>query len=128
MPRNDDGEFELILGNKQLLSVFFIVIILLGVFFTMGYIVGRSSGSPETAKQSAPVDAKAPERTGGQSAMPPAASSPSTAIDPVATASEPPNLPHKDPIEVTAVTHSVGQPIPGQIYIQVVAVAKPEAE
>ena len=43
MPKNDDGEFELILGNRQLLSVFFIVVILLGVFFTMGYIVGRNS-------------------------------------------------------------------------------------
>jgi outer membrane biosynthesis protein TonB len=44
MPKNEDGEFELILGNRQLLSVFFIVVILLGVFFTMGYIVGRNSG------------------------------------------------------------------------------------
>ena len=43
MPKNEDGEFELILGNRQLLSVFFIVVILLGVFFTMGYIVGRNS-------------------------------------------------------------------------------------
>ena len=42
MPRNDDGEFELILGNRQLMSVFFIVVILLGVFFAMGYIVGRN--------------------------------------------------------------------------------------
>jgi len=41
--RNDEGEFELVLGNRQLLSVFFIVVILLGVFFTMGYIVGRNS-------------------------------------------------------------------------------------
>lgn len=44
MPRNDEGEFELILGNKQLLSVFFLIVILLGVFFTLGYVVGRSSG------------------------------------------------------------------------------------
>ncbi len=44
MPKNEDGEFELILGNRQLLSVFFIVVVLLGVFFTMGYIVGRNSG------------------------------------------------------------------------------------
>jgi len=43
VPRNDDGEFELVLGNRQLLSVFFIVVVLLGVFFTMGYIVGRNS-------------------------------------------------------------------------------------
>ena len=49
MPKNEDGEFELILANRQLLSVFFIVVILLGVFFTMGYIVGRNSGP-------APVD------------------------------------------------------------------------
>ena len=43
----EDGEFELILANRQLLSVFFIVVVLLaGVFFTMGYIVGRNSGPP----------------------------------------------------------------------------------
>jgi cell division septation protein DedD len=43
MPTNEDGEFELLLGNKQLLSVFFLVVLLLGVFFSMGYIVGRST-------------------------------------------------------------------------------------
>jgi cell division protein FtsN len=43
--RGDEGEFELILGNRQLLSVFFIVVVLLGVFFTMGYIVGKNSVS-----------------------------------------------------------------------------------
>lgn len=41
--RSEDGEFELILGNRQLLSVFFIVVVLLGVFFTMGYIVGKNA-------------------------------------------------------------------------------------
>ncbi len=46
MARNDEGEFELILGNKQLLSVFFIVVVLLGVFFAMGYIVGRNTQTP----------------------------------------------------------------------------------
>ena len=69
MPRNDDGEFELILGNRQLMSVFFIVVILLGVFFTMGYIVGRNSspvGAPEVAARQAdtkPVDADASSST-----------------------------------------------------------------
>ena len=53
MPTNEDGEFELILGNRQLLSVFFIVVILLAVFFTMGYIVGRRLGpGPEVATES----------------------------------------------------------------------------
>ena len=43
LARTDEGEFELILGNRQLISVFLIVVILLGVFFSMGYIVGRNS-------------------------------------------------------------------------------------
>ncbi len=43
MPKNEDGEFELVLGNSQLLSMFFVVVVLLGVFFVMGYIVGRNS-------------------------------------------------------------------------------------
>ncbi|MGD0618844.1 MAG: SPOR domain-containing protein [Bryobacteraceae bacterium] len=53
MPRTEDGEFELVLGNKQLLSVFFIVVVLLGVFFAMGYIAGRNSapGASEAAKR-----------------------------------------------------------------------------
>jgi cell division protein FtsN len=53
LPRTEDGEFELVLGNKQLLSVFFIVVVLLGVFFAMGYIAGRNSapGASETAKR-----------------------------------------------------------------------------
>jgi cell division septation protein DedD len=49
MARNEEGEFELVLGNKQLLSVFFILVVLLGVFFTMGYIVGRNNPSLEAA-------------------------------------------------------------------------------
>ncbi|MCI0364063.1 MAG: hypothetical protein L0219_09300, partial [Phycisphaerales bacterium] len=65
MPRNDDGEFELVLGNRQLLSGFFIVVILFGVFFTMGYIVGRHSSptppaSPSTATAGSAVAAQIP--------------------------------------------------------------------
>ena len=40
-----DGEHELVLGNRQLLSAFFVVVILLGVFFTMGYFVGKNTAS-----------------------------------------------------------------------------------
>ncbi|MCP5117858.1 MAG: SPOR domain-containing protein [bacterium] len=49
MPTTQEGEFELVLGNKQLLSVFFIVVVLLGVFFTMGYIVGRNTAETTQA-------------------------------------------------------------------------------
>jgi outer membrane biosynthesis protein TonB len=48
MPTNEEGEFELVLGNKQLLSVFFVAVLLLGVFFTMGYIVGRNLAPANT--------------------------------------------------------------------------------
>jgi cell division septation protein DedD len=55
LPKNDDGEFELVLGNRQLISVFLIVVILLGVFFSMGYIVGRnSSPATESARNEKP--------------------------------------------------------------------------
>ena len=61
LPKNEDGEFELILANRQLLSVFFIVVILLGVFFTMGYIVGRNSGTVTAELTPVPgVDARLP--------------------------------------------------------------------
>jgi cell division septation protein DedD len=43
MPRNEEGDFELVLGNRQLQSVFFILVVLLGIFFTMGYILGRNT-------------------------------------------------------------------------------------
>lgn len=56
MPTNEEGEFELVLGNRQLISVFVIVVVLLGVFFSMGYIVGRNSsqGAVETARNDRP--------------------------------------------------------------------------
>ncbi len=37
---DQDQEFELVLGNKQILSFFFLVILLFGVFFFFGYSVG----------------------------------------------------------------------------------------
>lgn len=54
MPRSSDGEFELVLGNKQLLSLFFLVVALFAVFFSLGYIVGKSvSPVPTMAAQPA---------------------------------------------------------------------------
>jgi outer membrane biosynthesis protein TonB len=83
LARNDEGEFELVLGNRQLISVFLIVVILLGVFFSMGYIVGRNSsptGGIEVAKN------------GGAKAAsePPADSPPASSPAPATQASAPP--------------------------------------
>lgn len=57
MAGREQGEFELVLGNKQLFSVLFLVIILLGIFFAMGYLAGRSGPTPaakETVSRSTP--------------------------------------------------------------------------
>jgi cell division septation protein DedD len=83
LARNDEGEFELVLGNRQLISVFLIVVILLGVFFSMGYIVGRNSsptGGIEVAKN------------GGSKAAsePPADIPPASSPAPSSQASAPP--------------------------------------
>jgi cell division septation protein DedD len=48
MRNNETGEYELVVGNKQLLSGFFIVVVLCAVAFAMGYVVGQNS--PRTAK------------------------------------------------------------------------------
>src|ERR1700744_1611647 len=70
MAKNEDGEFELILGNRQLLSVFFIVVILLGVFFTMGYIVGHNSGPSPVADVAAAKRAKPTPKTPAKKTSP----------------------------------------------------------
>lgn len=74
MSGRDDGEFELILGNKQLLSVLFIVIVLLGVFFAMGFLAGRSTGGAATvARKDADQVPISVDAATTRSAEPPAA-------------------------------------------------------
>src|SRR3979409_2480226 len=46
MKNNETGEFELVVGNKQLLSGFFIVVLLFAVAFAMGYVVGQNTQRP----------------------------------------------------------------------------------
>jgi len=106
MPKNEDGEFELILGNRQLLSVFFIVVILLGVFFTMGYIVGRNS-APVIADATHKGDAK-PLVVDSSSRTPEPAASPST--PPKETAVQQPEPPK--PVEEKPVETAKAEPPP----------------
>lgn len=96
MPKTEDGEFELLIGNKQLLTVFFVVVVLFGVFFAMGFIVGKNSAAPaETAREPRPVvvdpGPTVPD-TGAThvvQAPPPAASAKVPAKEPETTPSEP---------------------------------------
>jgi cell division protein FtsN len=59
MSPREEEEFELILGNKQLLSLFFLVVVLFGVFFSFGYTVGYGRGENSRTREVAaaePVD------------------------------------------------------------------------
>lgn len=97
MPKNDEGEFELVLGNRQLISVFLIVVVLLGVFFSMGYIVGRNSSpgtadvvrnekpKPDRAGDSPNPDADAPLDATTTPATPPSAPAPNDTTPPEIT-------------------------------------------
>src|ERR1700722_12002558 len=92
-----DGEKELLLGNKQLISLFFVVVALCGVFFAMGYMMGRPSGKqlaaiPETtsADQAAPVPQQSQESEPPRETAPPDAQAPAVAESP---ATPPPPAP-----------------------------------
>src|SRR5215467_13229174 len=59
-----EGEKELVLGNKQLISLFFVVVALCGVFFAMGYMIGRNTSKPSSPLESnaaPPTAAAAPQ-------------------------------------------------------------------
>jgi len=76
LARNEYGEVELVLGTKQLIGVFLTVVILLGVFASMGYLIGRSSSqqTAEAAKNTAPAKTIVVPKPTDQDATPPAAS------------------------------------------------------
>lgn len=135
MPKNDDGEFELILGNRQLLSVFFIVVILLGVFFTMGYIVGRNSGvvtaevTPVPSVDSRPPAADAPAKASEPAPAPPTPTetTPQQSEPPAPVAvreTEPPKREPKAPARSASGSH----PVVGETYLQLAATSRHEAD
>jgi cell division septation protein DedD len=81
MRNNETGEFELVMGNRQLLSGFFIVALLFGVAFAMGYIVGRSSSPSAKAQAEAsqsPVVEQRPAASGARLTEASGAESPKT--------------------------------------------------
>jgi cell division septation protein DedD len=97
MKNNETGEFELVLGNRQLLSGFFIVALLFGVAFAMGYIVGRNSTpSAKMQAETSAVSAAAPESRPQATPATPAPSSeqaPAPAGDTAATDQKPDDAP-----------------------------------
>jgi len=140
MSRSDEGQFELVLGNRQLLGGFFIVVVLFAVFFTMGYIVGRhSSPAPLTIAaagniESAPSRASSPTAppAPGQVAvvMPDTGKGETPPPDNRATATRPATAPPEAPRPVEtrrAETAGEADPTPGR-YLQVAAPKRTAAD
>lgn len=134
-------ERELVLGNRQLLSFFFVVVALCGVFFAIGYIIGRntSKGVVTEASTAAP-DAPEAQRSALPSPVPSSASQETT---PPLPASEPARQtkPAQEPLPVAPrdfktpeQTISANRLVPvstaekGASYLQVTALPRSDAE
>ena len=71
MSRNARNPGDLVLENRHLLLIFFAIFALSGVFFSLGYIVGRNTFSPTSSI--ALAESQSPEADAKPSPMPPAA-------------------------------------------------------
>jgi cell division septation protein DedD len=130
-----DGEYELVLGNRQLLSAFFIIVIMFGVFFTMGYVVGRNSAPPassaaNTAATAQHTDAPSPAPPQPEAKEPAPAETKPAETKPVETKPvTPPSLRPFAPPKADEGSGGVAavKPGPGNMYLQVAAAAQPQA-
>jgi cell division protein FtsN len=160
MLQTSESESEILLGNKQLLGIFFVIVLLLGVAFAGGYKLGKASkkGSASTAPDTV-ASAPAPEPVGQThdvapnsasdqarpapetSAAGPAQSAPEAKSSRVETRAEQPlgspkhGKPMKSAEEASPATESSSPeprgsftPQPGQLFLQVAAVGRDEAE
>jgi cell division septation protein DedD len=148
-----EGEHELVLGNKQLLSAFFLVVILLGVSFTMGYFVGRNTAaSGFNAGQTAagaggqrpdavgkPLDSGTPSQaTPAPDSTTPAADAnaaptdskpaPETPAPPVEARRETPPPAEKPASRPEEASETMASPSSEQMYLQVFALRRPDAD
>ena len=138
MARNEDGDYELILGNGQLLSLFVILVVLLGIFFSMGYIAGKNGGT-SAAVAVKPADGdmdKAAAEPAEATAPPPATNKASAASgEPPAARTRAVPPPEERPAAMADAKPAAGggraglsEPEPGQTFLQVVATGEHDAQ
>jgi len=145
MRNRETGEFEIIVGNRQLLSGFFIVALLFAVSFAMGYVVGQNSrGQAKMAANSpAPVPLASGDRP--QPAMPapvvpatdpapatdanaaPAGGAPPSGEGSTQPTTQPARDPSAPPPPAAVAVNAAPEAPPGSFW-QVMAVAQPDAE
>ena len=131
MRNSETGEFELVVGNRQLLSGFFIVVLLFAVAFAMGYVVGQNSpkalraASVEPAPVSlTPSDARPQPAQSIPAATPPAETAKAPATE--AAKGQPATQPAAE-TPAPAAAAPAAEAAPGT-YWQVMAVPQADAE
>jgi cell division septation protein DedD len=138
-----DGERELVLGNKQLISLFFVVVALCGVFFAMGYMIGRNTSKSVTANlegnTSAGGASPLPQSTAPQASVsqsqdsePPRETTPEATQPPnpaPADSQSAPAAPAPSPATQTQAAHDTPFiPEPDATYLQVTALHRADAD
>jgi cell division septation protein DedD len=130
---------ELVLGNKQLISLFFVVVALCGVFFAMGYMIGRNSGkttlAPEGSGSASSALAVSPASSQRQQPEPPRETAVSTPDTATPTLSDTPAAPSFDtkpardiPVPQPYDAKAVSTPEVGASYLQVTALPRADAD
>ena len=121
MAKKPDGGFEVLLGDRQLLSLFVIVVVLLAVFFTMGYVLGRHTGSASTeAIASKEPVVQLPPRAAPSEALP--VSTPAESVPEPAVPAPPPDARTKPPAREPAPPAAPSAPAAGQTFLQLRAI------
>jgi hypothetical protein len=116
--RDESDEKELVLGNKQLLSIFFIVVAMLGVAFTLGYMIGRNTANVSAAgvgravpSQATPMQSPNPSHA----AENPRSAEPADDPPPVPAAAEPaPEAPKQAKVTSTRAAKPYDSACPGE--------------
>ena len=126
MAKKSDGGFEVLLGDTQLLSLFVIVVVLLAVFFTMGYVLGRHSGAASTdaIASKEPAVQMPPRAAPSESPVPasnPASAPAESAPEPAVPAPAPEARIVKPPAREPAPPAAPLAPAAGQTFLQVAA-------
>jgi len=129
-----DGEKELILGNKQLISLFFVVVALCGVFFALGYRIGSNSSKTAPAAADS-VSPPATETVGREQPQPPreADAAPAAATPPTDTSAPAPAETAPAPSAAAAPPpqakpYETSAPEAGASYVQVAALPRADAD
>src|ERR1017187_10350174 len=118
MRNKETGEFELVVGDRQLLSGFFIGVLLLAVVFAMGYVLGQNSPrSTKLATEAVATNTGAPNRP-----QPASPAEPNAPPQPTTQPAHDPSAPAAAPLVSAPASEAEVDP-PNASYLQVTASA-----